>query len=210
MIPMAVLGLTACAPSSSPEAGDNDSSSSNEAGSTRPAPPFSWGEDSATTEPEGTPSPIEPPPTLDGPDATQDAPEATTDTGGSGNSGGSGGSSSGNVVKYGDVDLSDKDWDVSCTDDYANGYVFDGQDGDDYHSVSVSLNADGSVDYVMIDSDTNYSLYYSDGVTGYPELAATASYTPGVEMQASGTGTVDYEFTEYEDFEITLVCDSSF
>ncbi|UQN15528.1 hypothetical protein [Gulosibacter sp. ACHW.36C] len=204
MIPVAALGLTACASTSSPEAGDSDSSSSNDAGSTRPAPPFVWGEESATTEPEPSPAPIEPPPTAEAPEATQDTPQATADTGGSS------GSSGGNVVKYGDVDLSDKDWDVSCTDDYANGYVFDGENGDDYHSVSVSLNEDGSVDYVMIDSDTNFSLYYSDGVSGYPELAATASYTPGVELQASGTGTVDYEFTEYEDFEITLKCDSTF
>ena len=205
MIPVAALGLTACASGASPTAERNDdSSSSNDAGE-RPKLPFTWGDDEATdaATPGEPTSPTQPAPSIP-------APPSSTGESDDNSSGNSGGSSSGNVVRYGDVDLSDKDWDVSCSDDYATGYDFDGENDDDYHTVSVSLNADGSVEYVMIDSDTNHSLYYSDGVeSSYPELTAVAVYVTGEYIEVSGTGAVDYEFDEFEDFEISLECDST-
>lgn len=209
MIPVAAIGLTACASDPSPEAdrGDN-SSSSNDAGE-RPTLPFTWG-DAAETDaatPDDSNSPTQPAPSIPAPPSST----GESDDNSTGDTGNSGGSSGGNVVRYGDVDISDKDWDVSCSDDYANAYDFDGPNDDDYHSVSVSLNSDGSVAYVMIDSDPNHSVYYSDGVGGgYPELSAEATYVTGERIKASGTGTVDYEFTEFEDFEISLECDYTY
>ncbi|MFD2758034.1 lipoprotein LpqH [Gulosibacter faecalis] len=149
------------------------------------------GEDGPTTPPEetGGTTETEPP-------AETNEPTSTGDTGG-----GSGGGDT--VVKFDDVDLSDVDWEVSCSDTYILADDINTTSGSDYNSVSVSISSDGELDYVMIDEADGKSLWYSASV---PELGETTMDYDGSTVSLSGEGYVDSDYTTPIDYEIELSC----
>jgi opacity protein-like surface antigen len=185
----AVLALLAgCASSAEPEAEEErpraESNGSNL--------PFDIGQLTTDPEPDDDPTPTE---------TTAQTTEPQPDDSPSG--GGSGGT----VVKFDDVDISDVDWDTSCSDDYVlSSASVEGSNA--YNNVSVSIESDGSVGYVMIDAQTGESLYYSaDLSTGATEPSMTYD---NESIQVSGEGIIDNDRDNIVKFEISLTCDSSY
>ncbi|WP_282824781.1 hypothetical protein [Gulosibacter sediminis] len=124
----------------------------------------------------------------------------------SGSSGGSGGGDGTSVVKYGDVDLSDSNWTVTCMDDYLMASDIEGDDySADNNSVSVSLDSDGNVDYVMVVPVEGSSLYYSSDLS---ESDPPKVSFEGMDFEVSGEAFLDYDTSNLAQFEITLTCDS--
>jgi hypothetical protein len=103
--------------------------------------------------------------------------------------------------------VTDVDWDTYCTDDYINGYK-KAQDSNAYNNVSISINTDGSVDYIMVDIETGDSLYYSDGIMD--DIDPPKMTYDGKSVQVTGQAALDYSYDDYVDFEIKLDCDDTY
>jgi hypothetical protein len=91
-------------------------------------------------------------------------------------------------------------------DDYLMASDIEGNDySSDYNSVSVSLDSDGNVDYVMVMPVEGSSLYYSSDLS---ESDPPKVSFEGMDFEVSGEAFLDYDTTNLAQFEIKLTCDS--
>ncbi|MGO1543096.1 MAG: hypothetical protein ACTHXA_02025 [Gulosibacter sp.] len=150
------------------------------------------------------------PPEDDAPedDAESEAPQDdASDSGSSGNDD--------TVVKFGDVDYSSVNFDVSCDPDPEFGYILGREEGNTSstaHAFQATYDNDGVVDYMMVTDGTyedGTSLYWSDysGEGGSVEMTIS-----GDKFTISGDAFDynDYQYDTVIPFEISGTCDTVF
>ncbi|SJM50620.1 hypothetical protein [Gulosibacter sp. 10] len=221
ILPLSLIGLTACS-------GDGDSESESRDREPAATQDGGAGETGSGGDGGGLPFPFPGAAEQNGDaqaggeessNAGADGSGANGDAGsggsGSGGSGGSGGGS-GDVVVYGDIDLSDVNWESMCSSGSTDAYII-ASDGDIAYdaeetgpTLMASTDEQGEPDSLMLSTgDVSGSEPYLFWSSTSGEGDVTMTFDNGT-FQASGTAfdMSDYEYSNPLEFEIRMTCDT--